>query len=150
MTEPTEQPTREPATLEQLENAFPDASPEFILANIKAQATLPEAMEGYTNLQIKRIGELEARIADLEQENHKLTEAQKKVTRTATTPQALGMLPKGAASESADFVDAWNARIAAEVKSGKTREQAMRDLIKAEPELHQEYLAEYTASHQKN
>ena len=124
----------QPATLAELEENLAHASDSFILAQLKAKATLPVAMK--------------ACVANLASENKKLAEekadADKKLEAAAKSPTKRGVSGLGdsgeGAGENVDAVEAYNTQFNVYLSQGKTRAQAASAMARYHNDLRLAYL----------
>ena len=129
------------ASIDQITAACPGADDSFVLAQLKAKATVAQATSAY----MKHLTEANAKLAT---ENKDLLAKQTTTTTTttATAGKKIGVEPVGTGKAAAgadvdgDPIAAWQDGIAEKVKAGKSRADATRAMVKEQPELHQAYL----------
>jgi signal peptide peptidase SppA len=124
-------PERVAATLAELEASCPGSTPEFLLAQLKAGATVAEAMSSL----------IVAQTESLKQATERATVAEEKLKaeppkRPGNPMPTEGAKGPNAAGATADPQAAWNEALKAEIAGGKTKAQAIAALAKSQPELH--------------
>lgn len=151
------------ATLQELRAELAGADANFVLAQLEANATLPQASKAW-------IGELTARNQAAAEKaaaaETKLAEVEK-TRAAATTRPGVDPLPSGSASAAdsagGDAIAAWNAIVEAEIKAlgpdasrrpksltvPTARGRATLAAAQKHPEAHAAYLAAYNAEHRK-
>jgi signal peptide peptidase SppA len=136
------------ATLEQLQAELPEASAEFILAQLKGKATMGDALKAYcADLRKQLASEREQR----EQAEAKLAAKNAAAVQsqgTATKP--LGNKPMGGAAQAEETVanasEQYAALIQQKVAAGMTREKAARAVARENPQLRAALIAQANAA----
>lgn len=130
------------ATLQELKAALPDASNDFVVAQLEANATLAVATKAF----------LAQQSAELKATQQKLAEAEKAKTEAAaaqpTKPAGQKTLGAGAAATTeaaGDPVSEWKQELATKIKAGVPRAQAVSQLNAERPELRAAYVAAVNA-----
>lgn len=125
------------ATVKELKAALPNATAEFIMAQAEKDATLAEAKDAY--------------LADVEAQNKAL--ATDLAAAKATPPAAPGLDPVSALANGSKptaegtATEQWDALIAAQMATGKTRQKAFAFVSRQNPDLRAAYVAEYNDAH---
>jgi len=132
--------TKTPATITEIENSCAGASPEFVLAQLKAGATVEDAVSAWQVAQFyalqKENADLRAHIARLDAE----------IAARAKAPAGRGLETKvqPTADNSGDPVREWNAAIRACIAENKCKKyEAVRIVSRENPELRALYLEAY-------
>ena len=139
MAEPTTQDTGpKVATLDQLEQAFPVASAEFHLTQLKAGATLEKAAIAYAT-------ECQTTMAA---ETKRADDAEAKAKEDAAAKAGLGVDPmakggKGDETGGADPMAAYHDAVGKRMAAGMTRPEATRDIAVNDRELNAAMLEEH-------
>lgn len=122
----------QPATVMDLEQHLPKASGEFKIAQLKAGATLAQAMSAYVACADAQIAAQAQEIADLKA----------KQAMPGNQPHGESKTPSGNAAQSGvDAVAEWNAAVSAKVAQGMTRAQATSACVKENRQLHAAFVA---------
>ncbi len=122
-----------PATCAELKAAIPKADAAFLVAQLEANATLAQAQTAWTGELDKRLEAANKEIADLKAAGTPL-------------PKKPGVQTIGNGSELkqdgsiVDPIAAWNAAIEAKVKAGSSRQNAVKAVVRENPDLHDAYL----------
>jgi len=124
------------ATYQDLVVLCPGADAQFICGQLARQATIDQAQSAWMEEQQQRIAEAQAEAEKAKAEAQAAIEAAAK--RPGVEPLTEGV---PATQEPEDPVARFEAAVAERVKAGRTRAQAVRDIVVSDPELHQEYLA---------
>jgi signal peptide peptidase SppA len=144
------------ASLAELESALPGASSDFILAQLKRNATVPQAKESWLDARSKSLDERELGLKNRETElaNREKAVAEKEAKlaqtqkggglRTVTDPD-----PKanagGTGSEGSAEAQI-NALVAEKVAAGMSKDKALIAVYKANPDLRQRWIEEANAA----
>lgn len=142
--------TMTPASFQELKEALPKASAEFLCEQLGKGADVATAQAAWT-------ANLEQQLADKDQ---KLTEANQKASQQAAEAAASSNKPKlpgvilpkqegkdgNAAAHSEDLVQQYNDAIGEKMKTGMSRLDAVVSVNKQQPELHQAYLLHSNAN----
>lgn len=123
------------ASLKELKDACVGADDAFITTQLEADATVAQATVAW-------MAEQRARLTALRQEAAAGTIGP--IASSLATNQS-GARPSAAA----DPIGAWNAAIQAKLAAGRSRQQAIKQLVREEPELHQAYIAAYNAGNRR-
>lgn len=134
----TESP--KPATIRELEAACVGASPEFLCAQLKAEATVDDAMRAYQKVQAEALAAKDKAIEDLQKKVDK--QAKSEVVSPGVAPVTESIK---ASTESLDIEAQWAEAIKAKVALGITKKQAISAVSRENPDLHKAYLAAYNA-----
>lgn len=129
------------ATLSELKAACEGAPADFLMAQLEANATVGAAMKAWN---AKLRADLTASQTALEAATKRANDAEAKATIAPNKP--LGVVPpKVTNAEPADTsaTDEWNEKLAAQMKAGKTRQQAIAIVNRDNPGLRQRMLAEH-------
>jgi len=131
----------QPATLAQLKEGCPGATSEFLLAQLEAGATLPQAQKAWMQLQKQELDAARQKLAESQQQQ------QTKTSTKVGVPPAGGFdkrRSEGGETAQADItgdpVADFNAAVRAEMGRGVERRQAVLNVARREPELHKQYL----------
>jgi len=125
------------ASITELKAALPGAGAEFICAQLEANATLALAQSAY----VKAIADENAKLKT------EVVDAKEQAEKAIAAKPAAGVEPLGDATsnatgnDGADPVTAWNDAVNAKVKGGMTKPRAISAVVKADPELHQAFIA---------
>jgi len=134
-----------PATFDDLKQAFPKASSDFICEQMGAKATMPQAQAAYQSMLETRNAELAAKAAAAEA---KATEAEAK---GKTGAAGVAVVPEGGKKEggdnSGDPIAAWDSALSALEAKGFKHGKAISKLAKEQPEMHSAYIAAYNEIH---
>ena len=135
------------ATLQELKSALPEASSDFLLAQLEASATLAVATKAYVAHQAAELKETKAKLAAAE-----TAKAEAEKTKTETVKPAgqktLGAGVVAAAADSTgDPVSQWNEAISAKRAAHKdwSNQQIVAAVNRENPGLRQSYLEASTA-----
>lgn len=123
------------ATYPELKAALVGADPAFIVAQLDAGSTLDQARSAW-------MAEQQSRIAAAQQQAN---EAKAAGAKTGAPP--LTTTTKTASAPAGDAIATWNERVAAEVKAGRSRADAVRRVSAADPDLHQAFIGAYNELH---
>lgn len=126
-----------PATLNELKEAFPKASSDFILAQLSAGSTMEQAAKAYSR-------QLEEELAVTRQQAQDLRDA-KSVERTVQKVDGIkadGLKADGGGDSSPD---AFKALVEKHVKAGLPRHKALAQAVKEDPEGHAAFLEDHNA-----
>lgn len=153
------------ATLPELKQACKGADAAFIMAQLEASATVPEAQAAWTSHQNATIAKLQADADKLKAEQDaaikakddelsKLkadAEAAKLKAEHDKKPASGGHkaqpdLPKASEDGELSASEAWDAAIKAETSKGRSLEAATRNVIRNHPDVHRAYVDEATAN----
>ncbi len=131
------------ASLQEIRVACPGCDDSFVVAQLEKDATVAQAQQAWTQALADRLKARDEELAQLKAEQA----AEKPGDQPAPRPgvKALAEPKAKADTESGDPIARWNEAIAAEIKTGKTKAAAIRATVKADPELHQAYLAAVNA-----
>lgn len=129
------------ATYQDLKALLPGADAEFICAQLERQATVDQAQSAWMEEQQRRIAEAETKAEQAKAEAAAAVEAASK--RPGVEPLTEGA---PAEPEPEDPVARFEAQVAERVKAGRTRAQAVRDVVVSDPDLHREYLAAHNTA----
>jgi signal peptide peptidase SppA len=133
------------ATLAELEDALPGASAEFVLAQIKQQATLAQAQKAYTRVLADEKAKLATQNAEQQAELEKL--------KAAPLKQGRGVRPLENATGDADddgeatdgAGDKFRALVDAKVEAGMDRLKAVKAVARQHPQLREAMVTESNA-----
>lgn len=125
-----------PATLAQLREACEGADNDFLVAQLEAEATLSTAQKAW-------MAELKRRL-----------DAQTTQQPAAANKPRRGVdpLPEGPAATgegSDDPIVAWNEAVAAKMRAGMKKRQAIRAVLAEDPELHEAYLTAWNEQNRR-
>lgn len=135
------------ATYAELKASCVGADAGFICAQLENSATVAQAQAAWMAEQQKRIEAANAKAAEAEA---KAAEAAAKSAVKPVGVEPLGTAAKEGAKDveaSADPVAEWDSCVRAEVAKGRTRAQAISNVAKADPDLHQAYIDAYNLAH---
>jgi len=124
----------QPAGYHDLKAALPGADAEFIASQLEANATAAQAQSAWMAEQNRR---LEA------------TRKEAEAAKALADAQKMGVEPLGGGTNQktgGDPIVAWNEALQAKITLGMSRSQAVRAVVRENPELHEEYLAAYNAA----
>lgn len=128
-----------PATLADLKTAFPKAGSDFLLAQLERGATIEQARAAWSEI-------LEARSEAQAQEIEKLKAAANKPGVSGITDRRPGTAAT-AAEPTGDVLSQWEEAVAAEQTRCKgDRAKAIRNVVRANPDLHTAYVQASNAS----
>jgi signal peptide peptidase SppA len=138
MSETNEPQAPKAATLQELKIACDGASPEFLLKQLEAGATVEQAMKAYMAelRQAKEAAEAQAQKA--------VEQAKAQASMPGVDPVSAGSAP---AKETGDPVSQFNAAVADHIKTGLTKAQAIRKVAIEQSDLHAAYVTAYSTSH---
>jgi signal peptide peptidase SppA len=128
-----------PATLNELKEAFPKASSDFVLSQLSAGNTMEQAAKAYAR-------QLEDELTVTRQKAQDLQDA-KAVEKTVQKVDGLkadGSTRAGATDASPD---AFKASVEKLVASGMTRQKALAQAVREDPDGHMAYVEEHNAKH---
>lgn len=125
-----------PATLAELEAACDGASAEFVLAQLKAQATVAQAMGAWNKELLAKVAEKENAIAEMKAKQPEVKEV------PGVAPLEDGAKPRVADT---DPITQWNAMVDEKLAKCKSRAEAIKAVSSEHPELHDAYIAAYNA-----
>lgn len=120
------------ATFEQLEASCYGADAAFIVAQLKAKATVAQAQTAWMVAQNQRIAEA----------NQRAEQAKAAATKPGVDPVVASGKKPVAVAEGEDF---WSL-VAAEQKSGRTKQSAIEKVVAKHPEAHRAMLEEVNAN----
>ena len=130
------------ATIAELEAGCPGADNDFLVSQLKKSATLQQAQTAWMQTQASRI---EAKNQELAALQAKQAEAEKKPTIKVGAP-ALESSVGGVESVSDNPISAWNTAVDAKTKQGKSRQQAVAEVVAENPDLHKQMLMAHNAT----
>ena len=125
------------ASFDELENALPGADNDFLVAQMKAKATLPQAQSAWMTEQSRRIEAAEKKAVSAQ----KAAEAAEKAKAEAEAKPGVEAMNEGKVGESentafgGDPIAEWKTRLQAKIDAGMPRQQAASRLNKEEPGL---------------
>ena len=124
-----------PATLVELKKALPNADSAFFVECIELEATIDDAKDLWIDHLQKAQAEMKRSIETVKAQN------------AAIGVEALGTVSKpGKAVDSADDpIAAWNEAVNEQIAAGKKRPQAVKAVVRAQPELREAYVAAWNA-----
>ena len=126
-------PQSQPAGYHDLKAALPGADAEFLTTQLEANATVAQAQSAW-------MAEQNRRLEAARNEANELKEA----AENAAKKPGVDTLGNGknlkAGEEITDPQAAWNEAVEEKVKAGRTRPQAIRQIVRENPKLHEEYL----------
>jgi signal peptide peptidase SppA len=133
----------------QLEAAFPGASAEWQLAQLRAGANMETAATAYVDLLRTELKAKDAKIGELNTKVETL-EAQLKA-KTGSTGQHGAQTEKVNAAGQAESaggsaVARWDQALAEKIGTGMSRQKAVAALVREQPDLHKAYVAEFNAT----
>lgn len=128
-----------PATIQEIEAHCKGCDEAFVVSQLKASATVPQAQAAWTEVLAKRVADAEAKAAELEKKNTELA---------AKTPSAPGNDPvgdgkSGKTEPTGDVVAQFDEACAVHMKTGKSKQQAIRAVAIENKELHAAYIRAY-------
>jgi len=127
-------------TLRELKAACPGADNDFLCEQLDAEATVTIAQKAWTVAQNVRLESQQKQIDELKAEADKI----KADTEAAAKKPGVEALGSGsetkAGSDVSDPIAAFNEAVAEQVKAGKAKAEAVRAVVKADPDLHAAYL----------
>jgi len=126
------------AGYEDMKLCCPGADNDFLCGQLAKKATIDQAQSAWMEEQGRR---LEQQAEETKTREKELAELKEKQTQSKPGVDALGTGNVSASGSEGDPVAAWNEAIAEQTKQGKSRADAVRAVVRANPELHQEYLA---------
>lgn len=135
-------------TAAQLEAAFPGASAEWQLAQLRSGATMEAAATGYVDLLRTEVKAKDAKIGELNTKIETL-EAQLKAKTNGTgqhgaqTEKVSGQTDSAAGGSA---VARWDQALAEKTAAGMSRQKAVAALVREQPDLQKAYLAEVNAN----
>lgn len=142
MSEANKPEAPKPATIQEIEAHCKGCDEAFVLAQLKAQATIPQVQSAWTEVLAKRVADADAKIAALEKEK---TDLAAKTPAPGNDPVGDGAAPK--AEITGDVLAQWDQLVESKVKPGMPRAKAISAAVKENPELHTAMLAAYNAQH---
>ena len=130
------------ASVDQISAACPGATDAFIVAQLKTKATVDQAKDAW----MKHLAESNTTLA---KENGELKAKEAAPKETVKKP---GVEPLSAGKDAApksydDPIAAWDAALQEKMTAGKSKADATRAIVAEQPELHQAYIAAYTAQY---
>ena len=135
------------ATVAEIEAACNGAPPEFVLAQLKAGATLQTATTAWTKAQAERVAELEAANAALETKATEKDAAAKAATEApGQPPHEFTAAETGEPGASEMF---WELVEKEQDRAKTTRDKAMSRVVARHPAAHAAFLAEYNEKHNR-
>ena len=132
-------PAPKPASYKELKAAFPNATPEFITAQLDAEATLERATRAYHAALEERAAAAEVKAQELEAKTQEL-EAKAQKPRSGVDP-----LPEGRGSTISDPEAEWNEKLRELTDRGMSRQRAVSQLARRQPELRAAMIEEVNA-----
>lgn len=145
MSEETGAPVAKPASFEELKSACDGADPAFLVAQLEAKATAAQATKAWMG-ELKALADKAKADAEAATKAKLEAEEQAKVSKPGVQPLNADA---GKTAIEGDATAKWNEAVAAEMKTGKTKAQAMSAVVKENKALHAAYLAEYNAGFNK-
>lgn len=148
-------PENKPATFQDLEAAFPRAAAEFLVAQLKASATLEQARNAYQADLERRAADAEKRAADAEAkaqaEAKARTDFEAKAEAEAKNKKP-GVPPladaKGGSTQTDDDpISAWNVIVDKHTSAGIPRGKAISKAVRENPAAHKAYLDAWNEQH---
>jgi ATP-dependent protease ClpP protease subunit len=124
------------ATIAELKNAMPKADADFLLKQLETGATLGQAQNAYAGELSQQLEKAQKEIADLKAK----IEAQPANKKPGVAALGNGASLPAAREETGNPTDLWNAAVQRHVAAGKPKAKAIRDCVRENPELHQQYL----------
>lgn len=133
------------ASIQEIRTACPGADNDFVVSQLEKNATVAQAQQAWMQTMADRLKSRDEELAKLKAEGGKSqTEA-----APAAKPGVKALVEKNVASSSAETGDAiaqWNEAVASNMQAGMKKEKAIRACVKANPELHQAYVAAVNAN----
>lgn len=140
------------ATIQEIKAAFPKAKAEFILSCVERQLPMASVAAAAAEELMAENQELMAKVAAMEEEMAAL-KAKASETVTVETEEeeepvmkakARGVRPlaKAAGSSKTSAVAQWDQLVSEKVKSGLSKLNAVKAIVRSHPEIHQQMLAE--------
>ena len=148
MADKTPDPGPKAATLEQLEQAFPDASAEFHLSQLKAGATLEKAAVAFATACQAETAAEKKRADDAEAKAAAASVEKPKADGLGVDPLKTGGTGGDSTGDQPDPVAAWNEAVGKKLAQGMTQADAVRATAVGDPELHRAYVEEHNRRHQ--
>lgn len=134
-----------PATIPEIEAACDGCDEAFVLAQLKAQATLSQAQAAWTKVLAQRVKDATARADKLETEKKELeTKASERTGFDPVKPK-IDADAKPKTDAGGDVIAQWEEAVAAKVAKGMPKGRAISAVVKENPELHSAYLDAYNA-----
>ncbi len=138
------------ASFKDLEACLPGADSDFLIAQMKAEATLPQAQSAWMAEQNRRLA-----TAHKDAETLVKVEAKRKADEEAAAKkpgldlqgEGTGTDGDGDAAFGGDPIAEWDKRLAAKVDAGMPRMQAASRLNREVPGLREAYVEAYNAQH---
>lgn len=125
-----------PATFAELKTTLPEATAEFREQCLEQNLTLVQAKDRWT---AKLVEDLKA------------MQAERDALKTAKPGvEALGSRDSAASAESGDPIERFNQAVAEKTKQGIDKAKAIRQVVKADPDLHAVYLAAWNEQHRND
>lgn len=128
-----------PATIADIKASCKGCDNDFVVTQVEASATIEQAQRAWTEVLAKRVEESTAKIAALEKEKTEL--AAKKPSAPGNDPVGDTGAPK--AEITGDVLAQFDEACALHMKSGKTKQQAIRQIAIENKDLHQAYIRAY-------
>lgn len=138
------------ASFKDLEAGLPGADSDFLIAQMKAEATLPQAQSAWMAEQSKRLGTAKKEAEVLAKATAKKAEEDKAAAGKPglkVEGEGTGGDGDGDAAFGGDPIVEWNKRLAAKVDAGMPRAQATSRLNREVPGLREAYVEAYNAQH---
>lgn len=132
------------ATLQELKAACNGAPSDFILAQLEAGATVAQAEKAWS---AKQIADLQASNDALRKQADEAAKKPAAAAASGAAPVPEGHAPDDESAATGDPIAAWNAAVAAKVKAGMTKRDAIVTLASENKDLHNAYKAAYYERH---
>jgi ATP-dependent Clp endopeptidase proteolytic subunit ClpP len=129
-----------PATIGELKAACVGASPEFLCAQLEAEATVDVAMRAYQKMQAEALAAKDAEIEVLKKKTEKAAKTEPVIPGVAPVTETVQ-----ASSESLDVEARWKAAVKEQCDAGLSKKQAIMTVVRENSDLHKAYLAAYNA-----
>jgi len=137
-----------PATSKEIKAACVGCSADFVLAQLENEATIDQVKDAWIKQLTSDRTEAEAKAVAEAAKNetlaNELEAAKKGKSKSGVAPVSAG---SSAGGSDTDAVAVWNELIASEVKSGVSRQQAVRNCVVNYGSEHAAFLAAHNASH---
>lgn len=151
MSDTTEDTKPRAATIGEIKSAIPKADAEFLVGQIEKGATVEQATAAWARVleerleqKDKALAEQKAKAEQLEKEKTEQSGSTKKPGVSAVTSGNASS--SGKSEEAGSATERWNDLVAKQVAAGKTESEAVIHVAKHNPELREQYCAEYTAA----
>ena len=133
----------------QLKKALPDASAEFLLAQLEEGHTIEEATAEYAKATAEELAKVKAAAeADKQAAVDAAVEATRAELAKAPGVDALGDSGDGGGNKGdGTYAEQWTRAIQAKVAEGKTRQQAVSIVARENPELREAFVQEHNEAH---